>query len=216
MYIQVTTKCQMSCLHCLYSCTMRGDHMGMDVFRAAVNASMAYDSMIAIGGGEPTLHPDIEALLGIASFLSAEPVFMVTNGTCEYDVWRRLMRACEVGNLDLHVSRDYWHDMGLVRPWVEDEAERSGLWWGDEFRSTIERSGRAARNWDRIVRECEMSGIELREDKDGCGLPRISPDGRVWADIPGRRRRSCGHVTDDAAIEKAFEAVRRHEERNWA
>lgn len=215
MYIQVTTKCQMTCLHCLYSCTMRGSYMDMETFRAAVDIAGEYDSWIAIGGGEPTLHPDIEAFLGIASFLQEEPVFMVTNGTCERDVWRRLMRAYGVGSLSLHVSRDIWHDMGLVQPWVWQDADRHRLWWGNDLCSTIERSGRAARNWERIVKECEMSGVELREDKQGCGSPRISPDGRVWADIPARRR-SFGHVLDGEAIERAFEAIRQHEERDMA
>jgi MoaA/NifB/PqqE/SkfB family radical SAM enzyme len=114
--------------------------MSMDTFRTAVAVAADYDSMIAIGGGEPTLHPDLLAMLGIASFLSSEPVFMVTNGTCPEKLWRTLVDAKRRDRLSLHVSRSPWHNKALVKPWVWDDAAKFNLWWGQMDRGRLERS----------------------------------------------------------------------------
>jgi organic radical activating enzyme len=213
LYIQVTTKCNMKCAHCMYACTPgKGKHMPMDIFRKAVDASAAYDSYIAIGGGEPTLHPDLLAMLGIASFLSCEPIFMVTNGTCEKKLWRTLIDAKRAKKIDIHVSKDIWHDMSLVKDWVWEDADRYKLWWGDDSsvrQRTLIRRGRAKRNWKKLLWECEQSGIRVLADEAECGSPRISSDGRVWADVPGGG--ATGTLDDPDAIERAYDVIRAYE-----
>lgn len=187
--------------------------MPMDIFRKAVATSENYGSMIAIGGGEPTLHPDLLAMLGIASFLSSEPLFMVTNGTCPEKLWRILMEARERERISIHVSNDLWHDTSMIESWVSLDADRYKLWWGSPSggRRTLVRRGRARRNWKKLLWECEQSGIEVCVRETDCGDPRVSPDGRVWADVPGGG--AMGTIDDSEAIVRAYDAIRRYEDK---
>lgn len=187
--------------------------MPMEVFRKALAASENHDSMITIGGGEPTLHPDLLAMLGIASFLTSDPLFMVTNGTCSRKMWHDLMVARENNRLDIHVSNDLWHDTDMIRDWVWEDADRHRLWWGDPSMKhrTLVRRGRARRNWSKLMWECHNSGIEVRAEESDCSEPRVAPDGRVWADVPGGG--AMGMVDDPKAIGRAYDAIQRYEDK---
>jgi len=80
MYIQVTNKCNMKCAHCCFSCTTKGQHMSLGDIRRAIFYAESYESL-AIGGGEPTLCPDLfKALDCWLSETKLEHCFMVTNG----------------------------------------------------------------------------------------------------------------------------------------
>ena len=81
-YIQITTRCNMTCPHCSVSCNVTdGEHMSMDIFKKAVELSESgnYDT-ITLGGGEPTLHPQFWEFLGHAMGSDRSPVWMATNG----------------------------------------------------------------------------------------------------------------------------------------
>lgn len=185
--------------------------MTMDTFRKAVAVSADYDSLITIGGGEPTLHPDLLAMLGIASFLSSGPIFMVTNGTCSERLWGTLMEARARDKIAIYVSNDLWHDSSMIKPWVARDADRNMLWWGDPSTGhrTLIRRGRARRNWKKLLWECEQSGIEVSAKEAECGDLRVSPDGRVYSDVPGGG--ATGMVDDPAAIGRAYDALREYE-----
>lgn len=215
MYIMITSACQMECAHCIFSCSpKRGQHMSMDIFRAAAAASGDYDSPIAIGGGEPTLHPDLLAMLSIASFLSTEPIFMVTNGTCPEGLWNTLMEARVRAKINIYVSNDLWHDSSMIKPWVVRDADRHKLWWGapSTGHRTLIRRGRAKRNWKKLLWECEQSGLKVYTAEAECGDPRVSPDGRVWADVPGGG--SMGMINDPSAVSNAYDAIRNYEDKD--
>lgn len=88
MYIQITTRCNMTCAHCCYSCTKQGEDMDKATFRAALALYGEEVSFsLAIGGGEPTLHKQFMPWLFEAicaqtmSFHEEMPVFVATNGT---------------------------------------------------------------------------------------------------------------------------------------
>ena len=49
MYIQITTRCNMTCEHCCYACTNEGIDMSLVTFKAALELSEA--SYVSIGGG---------------------------------------------------------------------------------------------------------------------------------------------------------------------
>lgn len=198
----------------MFSCSPgKGENMSMETFRKALSVAVEHDSMIAIGGGEPTLHPDILAFLGMAAFLTPEPVFMVTNGTCPRDLWGLLMMARDSKRLDIHVSRSPWHDSSKVRPWVEAAADRYNLWWGRPERRTIVLRGRARRNRAMIEMDCRRRGVEVEFIESDCSEPRVSPDGRVWADIPGGG--AMGMVEDPVAVSRAFDAIGEYENRDF-
>lgn len=213
MYIQITSRCNMACAHCIYSCGLKkGRHMSMDTFRQAVLVAESYDSPITIGGGEPTLHPDLLAMLGIASLTADLPPFMVTNGTCSKKLWSLLMRAQKREHIDVRVSNDLWHDTSMIRDWVREDADCHKLWWGDKSNDhrTLIRQGRAKRNWKKLLWECEQSGIRLNAIESECGYPRVAPDGRVWADVPGGG--AMGIINDPDSFAKAYDTIQKYED----
>ena len=55
MYVMITTRCNMTCCHCAYSCTAEGEDMSMDTFRRAIDFMHEWgEEPISIGGGERT------------------------------------------------------------------------------------------------------------------------------------------------------------------
>jgi hypothetical protein len=89
-YIQITEKCNMSCDHCCYSCTMQGQHMPLQTAKMAIDFAVdnGFDEALSIGGGEPTLHPDFFEILKYA-LDSGCNVWMATNGS-QTEVMKRL------------------------------------------------------------------------------------------------------------------------------
>src|SRR3990172_12381336 len=84
MYLQITTKCNMRCAHCLFSCAPnKGQHMSLTTFHKALKFSKSYDEYISVGGGEPTLHPHFEQIMYecISATSTDTPLWIVTNGT---------------------------------------------------------------------------------------------------------------------------------------
>lgn len=90
MYLQITTKCNMSCDHCCFSCNMRGKHADYStvVDGIAFARDTFGDETIAIGGGEPTLHPKFFDILKIC-LEDFDFVWMATNGS-QTDIMYRL------------------------------------------------------------------------------------------------------------------------------
>lgn len=189
MYIQVTTRCNMRCKHCKFACSpTRGKDMPLDLFREAADiAIFDYENSVGIGGGEPTLHPDLIFMLGYVTLIGGTEFipFMITNGTVEPTLWRVLTRAREAGHLTLYVSADPWHDISKIPQHVSDYADEHKLWWGNTGRRVIERAGRARRRILELQQEAHDWGydqVDVMPEQE-CG-PRVDPDGNVWADVP--------------------------------
>lgn len=105
-YIQVTTRCNMSCGHCCYGCDAQGEDMTMEVFQAAV----ALDPVVAIGGGEPTLHPLFwEMVRHCLANPEMEMLWLATNGSRTEDALV-LAKLARHGVLGVALSQDEWHD----------------------------------------------------------------------------------------------------------
>lgn len=90
MYLQITTKCNMRCPHCCYSCSMRGKHADFNTIVDSITfiRDTYGDESISIGGGEPTLHPRFFDILKIC-LEDFDYVWMATNGS-QTDVMYRL------------------------------------------------------------------------------------------------------------------------------
>ncbi len=81
MYLQITTKCNMSCGHCCYSCSMRGKHADYWTVMDGIAFAHSWGSdCISIGGGEPTLHPRFFDILK-RCLEDFDYVWMATNGS---------------------------------------------------------------------------------------------------------------------------------------
>lgn len=127
MYIQITTRCNMSCAHCCYSCTNEGEDMSLATFRKALDYNTG---QVTLGGGEPTLHKHFETMLLEAMahpHLEADwgGVLVVTNGTHKRRS-RMLFQLAKSGAICADLSRDDYHDdidEETAEMW-EEEAER--------------------------------------------------------------------------------------------
>ena len=125
MYIQITTRCNMTCDHCCYSCTKQGQDMNEETFKQALEFySTANDYMgLAIGGGEPTLHKRFmpwlfEAICAATMSEEELPVFVATNGT-NTKVALKLAGLARKGLIMGALSLTQWHREQSVQPTQE-------------------------------------------------------------------------------------------------
>lgn len=112
MYLQITTRCNMLCAHCGYSCTAEGEDMSLDTVRAAIEWAEQHGHAIYIGGGEPTLHPQFLDILVLLLSSDATLHGITTNGShAKYA--KMLFRLRDVLG-DVSLSWDQFHDESLV------------------------------------------------------------------------------------------------------
>lgn len=173
MYIQITTRCNMTCEHCFYRCTAQGVDMSHAVYQAAVALAAETGDTISIGGGEPTIHPLFWQFLGEALGSGCEYVWLATNGkvTNTALALAGLSKGSEL--LGVALSQDDFHD--TIEQRVVDAFRRSGL----ELRDTsnhLSNAGRAADN--------DLGG----DDHCVCGGVMVKPNGDIYpcgcADAP--------------------------------
>ena len=105
MYIQITTKCNMECAHCCYSCTKTGEDMSIETFRKCLENG---DECISIGGGEPTIHPRFSDFL-LMAIGGCEYVWLATNGK-ETEIALVLAKLAKNGIIGCDLSQDDYHE----------------------------------------------------------------------------------------------------------
>jgi organic radical activating enzyme len=139
VYIQITTKCNMRCAHCCYSCNGHGRHMDFHLALDAMRMANEYGEFVTLGGGEPTLHPRFFDILRRALWASEGGVWMATNGS-KTKVMRRLSHILDdcdwedfdenseepisnpEGRLTVALSQDQYHDP--IDDWVVEHWKR--------------------------------------------------------------------------------------------
>lgn len=105
MYLQLTTKCNMKCAHCCFSCTSRGKHGDTRAILDALRFATQYTETITLGGGEPTLHPDFFQILEHA-LSEFDYVWLATNGS-QTETMFRLARIMDDCDEDSFAQEDY-------------------------------------------------------------------------------------------------------------
>lgn len=88
-YIQITTRCNMQCEHCCFSCgetdengRPKGEHMTLETLKNTLKL-LDDGAEITIGGGEPTIHPRFWEMFGLIMEFAGEgesQVYLATNG----------------------------------------------------------------------------------------------------------------------------------------
>ena len=80
-YLQLTTKCNMTCKHCGFNCTKYGRHGNFNTIIDAIDFISDYGGdILTLGGGEPTLHPKFFDILKY-SMDNFDQVWFATNGS---------------------------------------------------------------------------------------------------------------------------------------
>lgn len=114
MVIRITSKCNMKCAHCCYSCRPgKGEHMSLWTFDAAIRFVSNYSEMITLSGGEPTVHPDFFNILDrcLSCF---DYVWFATNGKKTRTMWKLIEKIedeeLSVDKIGIDLSLDPWHE----------------------------------------------------------------------------------------------------------
>jgi len=185
MYVQITTRCNMTCDHCCYSCTANGDDMSIETFKKAIELVENRYSDLTIGGGEPTIHRNFREFIGLAlaADISEDYIpWMATNGK-ETETALKLARLAKRGVVAVELSQDEYHDpidykvinafdKPIQYDW-KDTGDRRGVRdITHQGRSEPIPAGRAA---DFV--------IVTEANKDECVCPDlvIDPKGNIWA-----------------------------------
>lgn len=168
-YIQVTTRCNMSCDHCGFSCTAVGEDMSMEVFEKVMEVFEC--DLTTIGGGEPTLNPKIleMVLIAMAHTNGNGPVFMVTNGSREREalLLAKLAKSSK-GVFDCWLSMDKFHDP------ISAEVEYAFMGKYNQLRK-ISPNGRAKENGIYTAYEYDFPGLNCF-----CDEIIIKPNGDMY------------------------------------
>ena len=123
MYIQITTRCNMECVHCCYACTSVGEDMSLEVFKKCLE----YDESPKLGGGEPTIHPKFETFLLLA-IGECDHVWLAINGK-KKETALMLANLARSGIISCELSLDPWHepiDRGVVAAFYKDQENAIG------------------------------------------------------------------------------------------
>ena len=178
MYIQITTRCNMTCEHCCMRATAKGMDMDRRVFLEAMKMAESYDHCVTIAGGEPTVHPLLFDFLGLGfAHLDYQRMHVITNGKLG-DSARRLAKMARSGIIGADLSRDPWHE--AVDPKVVEAFTQGKSKYGEDARdlrgirtvTNILPAGRALDNGMATEQGCACDDLF------------VSPDGKLW---------SCGH-----------------------
>mgnify|MGYP001340651868 CR=1 FL=1 len=187
IYFQVTTICNFSCKHCCFGMGRgdKGEHMSLETFAKALEKFgpmiAEKNKYIAIGGGEPTLHPDFWKMVEMA-LVYGYP-WVATNGSRTNDSLF-LCDLARMGVMGVALSQDAWHDP------IDDcvvKAFRDGMKWTGNpswdawFPIDPNPNGVIDRREIRTVkRPIKTKNVkDVQDMRDGCCCPglRIVPNG---------------------------------------
>ena len=123
---QITEKCYMGCPHCYASSVDAGDHVSWDDLKLVVQQMKDCGVMqVALGGGEPLIHPEIIPLLQLCHEAGIVP--NLTTGGMNFS------------DKKLRALRDYCGAVGISMEGVGKRYERWRSWGFDNFLKSLTR-----------------------------------------------------------------------------
>jgi len=162
--------------------------MSLEVLRAALDNG---DGYYTIGGGEPTLHPNIyQIILEVVAAAEPQGVHIVTNGSRTHDALL-LARLAKAGVISACVSRDNYH--AAIDPAVYDAFQRS----------TADRDLRGINEGGPVLARGRGRNIPGAVDGCACADLLVDPAGDVWA--CGCKTMRIGNVLTGYQVPDDFE-----------
>jgi radical SAM protein with 4Fe4S-binding SPASM domain len=105
--LQITRRCRSGCPHCYMSSSPEGDDMPYDRVREVLHAAGDLGvCQLAIGGGEPLLHPDFVRILYDARSFGVLPNLTTTGDGMTPESLRAMAECCGAVALSLEGLRD--------------------------------------------------------------------------------------------------------------
>ena len=195
LVVEVTMLCDLKCKGC-YAPTLSPDSPGSvflqpDVLAAALaelrrSGPLALVPVVAIRGGEPTLHPALDRILGLLHPLAAG-LYLETNGNWIFAQDNPLLELCARLNVIVKISFDSMHSLSasdLRR--ICDILDRVGVQWMIAITEASEAEFEVARNrclWipdEKIFFQPKAFRLDSLI-KPGLGV--IHPDGQLSSDL---------------------------------
>lgn len=209
IYIQITEKCNMTCDHCCFAATAKGERMDHNVFFHALQLAARYGEFVTIGGGEPTTHKDFFTFLDKAieyrrERYGIEGLHVVTNGKTKSKALRLLDYVERGEPVDVELSQDEFHDpidpLVVQRYRAHDRQKYNRSYGGgDEEGSAGIRTVYQIQPVGRAVDTGVWTGDQHRIDKCCCETPLVDPKGQVWS--CGCKTHKLGWVWDRSVLD---------------
>lgn len=183
MYLQITDKCNMTCEHCAFACTMEGTFMELETVRKALEIyTRDGGGDFTIGGGEPCLHPQFETIITmIIAHMHKKPYpsvpFIVVNGSFrKRALW--LLELAEQNLIKPKLSYDQFHNMKMVHPSVVDAYRKHKWLWGPNA-FTDQETAAPFRNTDGLV--AVGRAVQFTDARKECACPTymVKPSGEI-------------------------------------
>jgi len=189
MYLQITTRCNMTCAHCCYSCAPgKGKHGEYNTIIAAIAyAREQGEESISIGGGEPTLHPRFFDILRHC-LNDFDYVWLATNGSNTKAMYRlhNIIQGCDYESFE---REDYC----TCEETEECTCEPSGIIYQedklsvalsqDHFHERDKVSQRIVDLWTRQANQHRHSHYEVRNlNNNVAGQGRAAKTGSGWGE----------------------------------
>lgn len=181
----------MTCEHCCFACGKRGSFMSLETFKAALKVAVDYGGCIAIGGGEPTLHPDFEKFLLLAISESGDDgrPFIVTNGSIKERAMM-IAKLTKAGVIEGKLSWDQYHDLDMVDSEVFEAFSEEKNLWGPSYGTTT-----PYRNPAGVIKAGRARKIKEAREKDCCCTDIfVKPNGNIHH-CGCKNSPKIGHVT---------------------
>lgn len=104
---QITSKCNLACPHCYAQASKFGRHVPLkDIITVLDQCQKAGVLEVALGGGEPTIHPDFVKILKIANQKSLVPNLATNGKAMTKTLAKKLARYCGAVALSIEFIND--------------------------------------------------------------------------------------------------------------
>lgn len=196
MYLQISSKCNMTCAHCCFAATNRGVNMDRYTFITALDMAADMGELITIGGGEPTVHPEFFVFLDKAMEYYDRgriemPPLVVTNGKLTGKARKLLQYVEEERPVYVDLSQDEYHDPihpDIVAAFQAHQRRNEQIRRGYGYSGQVRSDGRGA--GIRTVTEIRPVGraaeaargiITSKVMECCCEDPLVSPEGLIYS-----------------------------------
>jgi MoaA/NifB/PqqE/SkfB family radical SAM enzyme len=196
VFFHILTRCNLQCRHCYINADQHGQlTLPISTIQAWLEAfsQNSHSKNLIFLGGEPTLHPELPAAIGLARKMGFGSITVDTNGYLFNDILEKVTPG-EVDTFSFSLD-------GATRA-TNDQIRGKG-----SFETCVAGIGRAVSKGFNTSLIYTVSGANINELEEMVPLLRRLGVGRFFIQVIGLRGRSAGQKSD-AAAESIFQVTR--------